>query len=164
MRTCQRGFSLMELLISIAIIVIITAIAAPAFLQARRSANESSAVASLRALASAELTYASRNNQQYGRAADLVTPGYVDNRFGTMDRPINGYLFAESNNVGSIVPQIDGEDIPTDPPNGFVFSARPQSATQGRYNFAVFSDGVVRYGDRFPSGSGAGRPIGQAGN
>jgi len=52
-----KGFSLLELLIVVAIILIIAAIAIPNLLQARLSANESSAAGSLHALQSAEITY-----------------------------------------------------------------------------------------------------------
>ncbi|MGA2856624.1 MAG: prepilin-type N-terminal cleavage/methylation domain-containing protein [Candidatus Sulfotelmatobacter sp.] len=52
-----KGFSLIELLIVVAIILIIAAIAIPNLLQARISANESSAAEALRTLTSAETTY-----------------------------------------------------------------------------------------------------------
>ena len=53
----QKGFSLIELLIVVAIILIIAAIAIPNLLRARMAANESSAVASIRTLNTAEVTY-----------------------------------------------------------------------------------------------------------
>jgi type IV pilus assembly protein PilA len=53
----EKGFSLIELLIVVAIILIIAAIAIPNLLRARMAANESSAVASIRTINSAEVTY-----------------------------------------------------------------------------------------------------------
>jgi prepilin-type N-terminal cleavage/methylation domain-containing protein len=53
----SKGFSLIELLIVVAIILIIAAIAIPNLLQARISANESSAAGTLHTLTSAEVTY-----------------------------------------------------------------------------------------------------------
>ncbi len=53
----EKGFSLIELLIVVAIILIIAAIAIPNLLRARMAANESSAVASIRTINTAEVTY-----------------------------------------------------------------------------------------------------------
>jgi type IV pilus assembly protein PilA len=55
----QKGFSLIELLIVVAIILIIAAIAIPNFMRSKMAANEASAVSSLRVINTGEITYAS---------------------------------------------------------------------------------------------------------
>src|SRR6266403_576834 len=65
----QAGFSLIELLIVVAIILVIAAIAIPNFLSSRMSANESSAVASVRTVSTAETAYAS----SYGAIGYSIT-------------------------------------------------------------------------------------------
>jgi type IV pilus assembly protein PilA len=70
----QKGFSLIELLIVVAIILIIAAIAIPNLLRARMAANESSAVASVRTVTTGEITYQS-TYPTVGYAPALVNLG-----------------------------------------------------------------------------------------
>lgn len=74
----EAGFSLIELLIVVAIILIIAAIAIPSFLSARMSANEASAVQSLRTIQSAETLYATTYTA-VGFSATLANLGGASN-------------------------------------------------------------------------------------
>src|SRR5258707_15305594 len=66
----QKGFSLVELLIVVAIILVIAAVAIPNLLRSRMSANEASAVASMRTIVTAEIVYSS--TYTVGFAANLT--------------------------------------------------------------------------------------------
>ncbi len=70
----QKGFSLIELLIVVAVILIISAMAVPNFLRSRLRANEASAVASLRMINTAAITY-SITYPDMGFPAQLTTMG-----------------------------------------------------------------------------------------
>lgn len=70
----QRGFSLIELLIVVAIILIIAAIAIPNLMRAKMQANEASAVSSIRAINTAQVTYAVTYPER-GYADDLAKLG-----------------------------------------------------------------------------------------
>src|SRR5438309_10192862 len=87
----NQGFSLLELLIVVAIILIIATIAIPSLLRSRQSAQESSAVAQLRTINTAEITYLSSNQGSYGDIPSLITQGLLDNRFAGS---VSGYNYA----------------------------------------------------------------------
>src|SRR5437868_1169540 len=70
----QKGFSLIELLIVVAIILIIAAIAIPNLLKARISANQASAVGSLRTITTSEIGYQSSYGQLSDTLAQLGSP------------------------------------------------------------------------------------------
>jgi prepilin-type N-terminal cleavage/methylation domain-containing protein len=72
----QKGFSLIELLIVVAIILIIAAIAIPNLLRARIAANESGAVGNLRTMNTAEVSYITAFPQT-GYSTSLAELGYA---------------------------------------------------------------------------------------
>ena len=107
----EKGFSLIELLIVVAIILIIAAIAIPSFLRSKIAANESSAVASLRTITTAETTYASTWGSGYatildnlGGAAPCTTGTaaaacIIDSSLSVAPYLKSGYSFAAAGNT-----------------------------------------------------------------
>ena len=152
----EKGFSLVELLIVVAIIAIIAAIAIPSLLTSRQAANEASAIQGCRTVATAELAFSATNNQQYTNIASLVAGSFLDGRFGGTNA-INGYTYASGDVLGTTA---DGV-----PPNTFGFIGTP-NAGMGRFLYSIAPDQVVRYqgavsGATLPTGTSAGDPIGK---
>ena len=120
-----RGFSLLELLIVVAIILIIATIAIPSLLRSRQSAQESSAVAQIRTINTAEVTYLSSNQGSYGSVANLVAQGLLDNRFSGS---VSGYNYTVS--AGG---------------SNYTVNADPTSTNAGRFGYYSLPDAVIRY-------------------
>ncbi|HEX8128550.1 MAG TPA: type II secretion system protein [Pyrinomonadaceae bacterium] len=76
-QTGQRGFSLIELLIVVAVIGIVASIAVPHFLNSRQAAHNASAFSSLRLIHTAEISYRMRN-PEYGDLAALRAANALD--------------------------------------------------------------------------------------
>ena len=153
----EHGFSLVELLIVVAIIAIVAAIAIPSLLTSKQAANEAGATQGCRTVGSAEIAFAATNNQQYTNVASLVAGNFLDSRFSTTGN-INGYSYASGAVTGTTM---DGA-VPT----SFGFVATPGAAGLGRFVFSIAPDQVVRYeaaysGSTLPSGVVAGDPLGK---
>ncbi len=74
MRHDQQGFSLIELLIVVAIILIIAAIAIPNFMRSRIAANQASAIESLRVISTAEVTYSTTYPGGFSSSLSMLAP------------------------------------------------------------------------------------------
>src|SRR5881394_4107002 len=92
----NKGFSLLELLIVVAIILIIATIAIPSLLRSRQAANESAAVASVRTITTAQVTYLSSSGGRYGDLTNLQTAGLLDSSFPNK----GGYTYSITTNAG----------------------------------------------------------------
>src|ERR1019366_1489219 len=104
MRNKQKGFSLIELLIVVAIILIIAAVAIPNFLRSKMAANEASAVAALRTLNTTEVLYStncslgfSPNLTALGPAATAGTPNCTTGE-DLVDAVMSGEITASPTN------------------------------------------------------------------
>jgi len=144
MKKTNKGFSLLELLIVVAIILIIATIAIPSLLRSRQAAHEAAAVATLRTINTAEVTYLSTAAGQFGTIPDLIANALIPPNF--VPGPVSGYNF-------SIVLDSTFRD--------FTVSAFPASPNDGRYTYYVTPDGTVKYGTVAPTGIAAGTPVSQ---
>jgi prepilin-type N-terminal cleavage/methylation domain-containing protein len=109
----NEGFSLIELILVVAIIGVLAAIAIPNLLSSRRSANEASALSALRTISSGQDTYrVTAGGGSYGDLADLADLNFVDEAVGKATisgpgKPRSGYLFSAQNVPGLGLPAFD---------------------------------------------------------
>ena len=133
-KTNHQGFSLIELLIVVAVLGIIAAIAVPNLLASRRAANEGSAQASLRTIHTCEATYrATTGTGAYGTLDDLKGQFLTDDVLASGTK--SGYSFVANPLTAGIGAQFYATAVPA------ATSGVGQSGTR---RFAIAEDGVPK--------------------
>ena len=143
----HKGFSLIELLIVVAIILIIAAIAIPNLLRARQAANESGAAAGVRSINTAQAVYQSKFLNTLGYATSLKALGspagascVPDTGGATGDCDIDSVLTTGKKAGYNFVLAT----VTTNPAIDYTVIATPISSQTGSRNFCSFQDSVVR--------------------
>ena len=121
-----EGFTLIELMIVVAIISIIAAIAIPSLLNAKKSGNEASAQASLRTVSTVSEQHRNRFNAYPATLAALATNDYVDSALGTGVK--SGYTFVLAGTATT-----------------WTCTANPTTTSDGDRYFFVDESGVIRW-------------------
>ena len=141
MRNRKKGFSLIELLVVVAIIMVIVAMAIPNVLGTRMTANETSAVNSLSTLNSASLTYLTIYG---GYPPNLTSLGPGPTPGPTASDLIDSVLSAGAKS-GYMFLYTPGEKDPAGHVNTYTIKAEPASpGTTGRRSFFTDQSGVIR--------------------
>jgi prepilin-type N-terminal cleavage/methylation domain-containing protein len=142
-----RGFSLIELMIVIAIIGILVAVGIPAYQAITRAGNEAAAIKTLQNIAVNQRLYIKqKNGNSYGTFDQLITEVNLDKRFAGDAPVVSGYIFTMK-----ITPKASGQ------PPFYTINADPQQgeglgATGRNHYYLDANSDTVKVNDQQPAG------------
>jgi type IV pilus assembly protein PilA len=150
-RRKQSGFSLIELLIVVAVILIIAAIAIPNLLKAKQASNETGAAANLKTMHTGLVGY-SEQCHSVGFPATLVAAGPGDGSCTGGSQHLDATLgVAAPAKQGYNYTYAPGAAAPNGAVDSYTLNADPWSANAARKHFFIDATGVIHYSDTAPA-------------
>jgi type IV pilus assembly protein PilA len=141
----NNGFTLIELVLVVAIIATLAAIAVPSYNQVQRSANEASAIGSLRTISTVLEQYRLRTAEYPATLADVNAAGMLDALLTTGEK--TGYIFKDAEGAGGTPGQFDGVTDFT----WRLYAAPKVPGSSGDREFMIDQTGVLQ--QKLPGGA-----------